>query len=58
MFADAMDDLEIKLAIERELDAREDAQVNPDADPSLTCPWGIMGPLDYREKPFKTNKPD
>jgi hypothetical protein len=58
MTPDKMDELEINLAVRKEMDAREEAQTSADADPSLTCPWGIMGPKDYREKPFKTDKPD
>lgn len=49
MFADQMEDLEIKLQIELEMNARREADHNPCADPTLYCPWGIMGPLDYKD---------
>ena len=49
MFADYMEDLEIKLAVEKECRLRRDAETDPNADPSLYVPWGIMGPQDYRD---------
>lgn len=58
MFTDAMEDLDITLAVKKDLELRRDAEVNSDADPSLYSPWAIMGPMDYRRQPFKTTKPD
>lgn len=57
MFADAMDDLEIKLRVEREADLRDDARSNPNSDPSLYTPWGIMRLEDYPERLVKTDSP-
>lgn len=49
MSGDQMEDIDIKLQIERLIKAQRDAEHNPCADPSLYVPWGIMGPQDYKD---------
>lgn len=58
MSPEHMDDLEIKLAVEKECDLRRDAQSDPNADPSLYAPWGILQYGDEDLKRFKTDRPD
>jgi hypothetical protein len=51
MWADLMDDLEISLAVQEECNKRRAAQTDPNADPSLYAPWGIMSyPPGYERK--------
>lgn len=57
MWADAMDDLEISLQVQRQVDLRRNAEIDPQADISLYVPWGIMGPEDYK-KHGKGEMPD
>ena len=58
MFADYMEDLEIKLAVEKECRLRRDAENDPCADRSLYVPWGIMGPMDYDDNATRSKKPN
>lgn len=57
MFADAMEDLDISLAVKKQVDHRRNAEQSPQADISLYVPWGIMGSEDYK-KVGKSEKPD
>jgi hypothetical protein len=50
MFADSMEDLEITLAVRKHAELRRDCEIDQNADPSLYCPWGIMGPMDYSKR--------
>jgi hypothetical protein len=59
MTPEAMDEVEITLAIRKEMEASKSARTDPNADPSLFAPWGILGPQDYAEgREFKSNKPN
>lgn len=57
MFADAMEDLDISIAVKKQVDHRRNAEQDPQADISLYVPWGIMGSEDYK-KAGKSEKPD
>lgn len=57
MTPDAMDDLEIRLAVAKECELRMVAQADPNADPSLFVPWGIMR-YDPDRAHLRTSRPD
>jgi hypothetical protein len=42
-----MDDLDITLAVRKQMELRTAAEHDPQADPSLYTPWSILGPDDY-----------
>lgn len=44
-----MEDVEIRLRVQKECELARDSERNPNADPSLYAPWGIMSyPKDYK----------
>ena len=53
-----MEDLEISLRLRTQQDARKQAEVDPQEDPSLYTPWGILGPQDYAKEGLKGEKPN
>ena len=57
MSPDMAEDYEIERQVAEECDKRRDAETNPDADPSLYAPWGILR-YSADDKKFKTNRPD
>ena len=52
-----MEDVEIRLRVQKECELARDSERNPNAAPSLYAPWGILSyPKDYQR--VKTDRPD